>query len=234
MKETKKSVKKNKPSPSKKVTEFEKALGSMPAAEKVVPITIDGETYELHIKPYLDFETKAGLMVNLRQMYFGNGDFDRHYGDAVLEFVLFQLYTGLTFGGDINLFDAFIHSDYAVHDVAFRDAYYSEDYAAVRTAVEGNLDAMLKEVQMPLYQELFYKNCNDTCEMLRDLLENASDSLSQMADSVQGETGTSVKDLLDALQQMNQKDEKKLVDAVLSFQEAKAKRVAKPFVAQYE
>lgn len=224
----KKTTKKRKASPSKALSAFEKYLGTLPSSEKIVTIPGDGENYELHIKSYLDFETKAGLMSHVRRMYFNEGFFDRHYGDAVLELVLFQLYTGLTFGGDIVVFDAFIHSDYVMTSTEFREAYYSDDYYEIRNAVESTLDVMVKEADMPLYQELFYKNCNDMIDLVRGLLENASDSLNEMAASVQGDNGSSVKELLEALQNMNQKDEKKLVNAILDFQEAKAKRTALP------
>lgn len=224
----KKTTKKRKPSPSKTISEFEKRLGALPASEKIVIIPFDGENYELHIKSYLDFETKAGLMSHVRRMYFNDGFFDRQYGDAVLELVLFQLYTGLTFGGDISLFDAFIHSDYAMTSTEFREAYYSEDYYEIRNAIESTLDVITKEAELPLYQELFYKNCNDLIDLVRALLENASDSLNEMASSFQSNNGSSVRELLEALQNMNQKDEKKLVNAILDFQEAKAKRTAIP------
>lgn len=223
----KKTAKRNKTSPSKKgITKIEKALLSAPVEDKVFSMEHEGETYEIHIKPYLDFATRTGLIQNIEMMYFPEGLYDKNYGDAVLEFVLFQLYTGIDFGGDIEKFDQFANGMIYKRTPAFSNLYFTEEYYSIKDTIWAMVDYILQVGSVDAERQMFYKNFNELFDALKALIDTADISLSKMAESVQSESGVNIADVITALKDMNTKDEKKIVKAVLDFQEEKAKKQA--------
>lgn len=222
----KKTAKKSNPSPSKKkgLTALEKHLCSLEAKERTLVVQDGDVSYEIHFRATLDLETRNGLMENVREMYFPAGSYDKNYGDTILEFILFQLYTGITFNNDVVQFDRFMCSDYFRYDVAFEQAYRTEDYCSIKEAVTETVNAMLLEREISIYRESFYKNFNELFDAIHSFVDNADGSLTKMVESMKSEDGASAKMLLEALQQLNAKDEKKIVTAVLDYQENKAKK----------
>lgn len=224
----KKITKKGANSPSKKakLTPIEKYLCSLDATNRIVTIHHGEDVYEMTIRSTLDFETRNGIMENVRDMYFPSGSYDKNYGDTILEFILFQLYTGITFNNDVMKFDQFMRSDYFRYDAEFEKAYRSADYYAIKDAVEGTVRAILNTKEQSADQEHFYHSFNALFEAIRIFIDNADGSLTKLEESLRSNDGVNVKTILDALQQMNAKDEKKIVSAVLDYQESKAKKYA--------
>lgn len=223
----KKTAKKSKSSPSKKeITKLENALLSAPPADKVFTMETPDGVCELYIKPYLSFEVKAGITQNIEAMYFPDGVYDKHNGDMVLEFVLFQLYTGVDFGGDITKFDAFVNSNIFNATPAFDKLYFTEEYWAIKETVWNMVDYILNSGSVNYEQMMFYKNFNELFQTVKELVSTADMSLTQAMESVKNDTGVNIADMLTALKDANAKDEKKIVSAVLDYQAAKAKKHA--------
>lgn len=223
----KKTAKKSKSSPSKKeITKLENALLSAPPADKVFTLETPDGVCELYIKPYLSFEVKAGITQNIEAMYFPDGVYDKHNGDMVLEFVLFQLYTGVDFGGDITKFDAFVNSNIFNATPAFDKLYFTEEYWAIKETVWNMVDYILNSGSVNYEQMMFYKNFNELFQTVKELVSTADMSLTQAMESVKNDTGVNIADMLTALKDANAKDEKKIVSAVLDYQAAKAKKHA--------
>lgn len=223
----KKTAKKSKSSPSKKeVTKLENALLSSVPADKVFTLETPDGICELHIKPYLSFEVKAGIMQNIEAMYFPDGVYDKNNGDMVLEFVLFQLYTGVDFGGDITKFDSFVNGNIFKQTPAFDNLYFTEEYWEIKETAWNMVDYILNSGSANYEQVMFYKNFNELFQAIKELVSTADMSLTQAMDSVKNDTGVSLPDMLAALKDANAKDEKKIVSAVLDYQAAKAKKHA--------
>ena len=223
----KKMAKKGANSPSKKTfTKLEKALLADLAPDKVFVVGTPDDRLELHIKPYLSFDVKEGLMQNIENMYFPDGVYNKHHGDMILEFVLFQLYTGLDFGGDLESFDRFVNGDIFKRNSKFDELYFTEEYWRIKETVWAMVDYILQLGSADYEQRMFYRNFNELFIALKELIGNADTSLSKLVESVQSDAGTTIPDLLAAMKDVNAKDEKKIVSAVLDYQEAKAKRYA--------
>ena len=224
----KKATKKGETSLSKKakLTSLERYLCSLDATDRVVTVQNGDTNYEITIRSTLDFETRNGIMENVKDMYFPAGSYDKNYGDTILEFILFQLYTGMTFNNDVIKFDRFMRSDYFRYDAEFEKAYRSADYYAIKEAVEDTVKAMLHAKERSVDQENFYHSFNALFEAIRTFIDNADGSLTKIEESLRSDDGVNIKSMLDALQQMNAKDEKKIVSAVLDYQESKAKKQA--------
>lgn len=223
----KKTAKKIKSSLSKKeATRIEKTLLDYQFEDKVLSIETDDGAVELHIKPYLDLEAREAILNSVESMYFPDGRYSKVRGDMILEFVLFQQYTGLDFGNDLSKFDKFIHSDIYRRDYSFDDLYFTEEYWSIKEDVQGMVDYILRVSSLNAEQYAFYHNFNELFASIKTLVENADNSLGQMAESIKSDTGVGVAEMLAALKDINVKDEKKIVNAVLDFQETKAKRQA--------
>lgn len=223
----KKTAKKSKTSPSKKGTaKMEKILLSCPMEDKIFSIESEDGVCEIHIKPYLDFATREGLIQNIEAMYFPDGTYNKNYGDAVLEFVLFQLYTGIDFGGDIEKFDQFANGNIYKRTPAFSNLYFTEEYYSIKETIWEIVHYILHVGSVDTEQQMFYKNFNELFDAIKTLLDTVDGSLSKMVESVQSESGVTLSEMLSALKDMNAKDEKKIVKAVLDFQEEKAKKQA--------
>lgn len=190
----------------------------------ILKFSIDDQDYEVHIKPHVDFAARSAIMDNIESIYFPSGVYDPLYGDALLEYVIMQVYTDLEFANDFEAFDNFRYT----HGDIFREITTNMPYEVteLRLTIHNVLGVLLKEHIMPDMQKKFYEKSSSLFDALH-VLEESLLSVLNTAESTMHDISTEdMKELVAAMSFAGKTDETRVARAILDFQKEKEKRVA--------
>lgn len=190
----------------------------------VLSFSIDDQDYEVHIKPHVDFASRSAIMDNLESIYFPSGVYDPLYGDALLEYIIMQVYTDLEFSNDFDAFDNFRYT----HGDIFREITTNMPYEVteLRLTIHNMLGVLLKEHIMPDVQKKFYENATSFFNGLRGLEESLVNVLNTAETALHDINAEDMKELVSAMSFAGKTDETRVARAILDFQKEKEKRVA--------
>lgn len=203
-----------------KLTEFEKFMMDIEYEPTMVDIAIGEHKFSVEVKQHVDRATRSAVIAKTEEMYFPLGEYDPNHGDAVLSFILFQLYTGMTFDNNTDAFETFKST--AAYEKIY--AHFPGEYDDLERNVMHKAKILCKKYYMPAVEEKMFTACGDLVFALTEAVGKLDLVLGATAADI-GENGAvNIKDMFDALQMMGKKDERKIAKAVLEFQEAKKKQ----------
>lgn len=190
----------------------------------VLNFSLDDQEYQVHIKSHVDFSSRTAIMENIESIYFPSGAYDPLYGDALLEYIIMQVYTDLEFANDFDAFDNFRYT----HGDIFREITTNMPYEVteLRLTIHNMLGVLLKEYMMPDAQRKFYENATSFFNGLRGLEESLVKVLNTAETAMHDISAEDMKELVSAMSFAGKSDETRVARAILDFQKEKEKRVA--------
>lgn len=202
---------------SKKMTELETALLEANVDPIEVVLEINGKKVTVSINRHLDIDSRK-LIVNAAEMlYFTNDTYDKARGDFLMENLIFSAYTGITFNDDSSAFDKFKGSDeystiienfpYEVHYL-WDEIYDEVDYLKTIHAVP------VETREMHNFAGQIFEKVPFVLNKIEEVLDSTNKILNEDGKS-------KLSDIINAIDQMNQKDEAKIAKAVLEYQHSK-------------
>lgn len=192
----------------------------------VVDVAIKMEEVEqiVHIKQHISGDIRGAIMEQVEAMFYPAGIYDPEHGETVLDFILFQMYTDLTFEDNMDCFERFrLTEHYDVISEAFSPEYY-----ILRNAAYKKANALKDVYFAPIEQTAMYASVKNVSDMLSSVLDGLDVLIQKTSKDIDANGGINIKEMFDALQMMKGKDEKKIAKAVLDYQEAKAKKAEIP------
>ena len=199
------------------LSDFEMAVIAMKHEPITVNVTIDGCEYAVEVKCHIDELTRSVVLEQTEEMYFADGVYNPNHGNSVLRFILFQLYTGLTFDNDLAVFEKFenTHSHKQIIDMM------PNEYHRLIEDVQDKVSALKGVYCIPYEEKNVYTSAYYLIDGLSKLIDSADVVLQSVAKEVSKEDGASITDIINALKTMNAKDEKKLANAILEYRDSK-------------
>lgn len=205
-----------------KLTDFEKTMMGIEFEPMMIKVAIGEDEFDVEVKQHVDDATRSALVAQTEAMYFPLGEYDPSHGDAVLSFILFQLYTGMTFDNDMDAFEVFKTTPQYERIYA----HFSDEYDTLERNVMHTAKVLCDKYYMPAAEEKFFATCSEFVDNLSETVRSLDLILRATAADIEKSGGVNIKEMFDALQMMSKKDERKIAKAVLDFQEAKKKQAA--------
>ena len=206
------------------LTDVEKMIVDAEPAVINVALKIGEAEQIVAVKQHISSEIRGAIMEQVEPMFYPGGVYDPDHGESVLDFILFQMYTGLTFGDDLDCFERFRLTEQ--YDAI--EAVYSEEYYTSRNAAIKKANALKAVYFAPVEQTAMYASVKTVADMLSTVLDSLDAMIKKTTADIEKSGGIDIKEMFDALQMIKGKDEKKIAKAVLDYQEAKAKKAAIP------
>lgn len=206
------------------LTDVEKMIVDAEPAVINVALKIGEAEQIVAVKQHISSEIRGAIMEQVEPMFYPGGVYDPDHGESVLDFILFQMYTGLTFGDDLDCFERFRLTEQ--YDAI--EAVYSEEYYTSRNAAIKKANALKAVYFAPVEQAAMYASVKIVADMLSTVLDSLDAMIKKTTADIEKSGGIDIKEMFDALQMMKGKDEKKIAKAVLDYQEAKAKKAVIP------
>lgn len=198
------------------LSDFEMAVIALQDNPTTVKVLIDGIEYTVEVKRHVDELTRSVVLEQAEEMYFSDGTYDPNHGNSVLRFILFQLYTGLTFDDNLSYFEKF-ENTWAYKEII--DAMPNE-YHRLLDDMKDKVSALKNVYCIPYEEKNMYMTISHLVDGLSKLIDSADVVLQSVAKEVSREDGSSIADIINALKTMNAKDEKKLAKAILEYRDS--------------